>query len=251
MLLYKELAPYYYAIEDNHRDIENDIILIRSFLHGIPDPAILDLGCGTGEHLNQLHRYGIQCVGIDSSSEMLDVARQRSSPKINFVQADLTSFDYYNDFNMVISLFGSLDYLINDEDVDKTFWNIWRALRDGGTAILEIWNAAPIRQIGQKNIAHVSSTTVNEQVIDRERGFVLKESPHGKAIVEVNYRYRIHGSTGSELLSDQHVMRAFTLDEIRPFITKNGLAIAKTYSNVLKAPLSDLSNKIILILKKT
>ncbi len=46
-------------------------------------------------------------------------------------------------------------------------------------------------------------------------------------------------------------MRAFTLDEISPFITKNGLAVANTYSNVLKAPLSDLSNKIILILKKT
>ncbi len=174
MLLYKKLAPYYYAIEENHRDIENDIILIRSFIHGISDPAILDLGCGTGEHLNQLHRYGIQCVGIDSSKEMLEVARQRSSPKIHFVQSDLTSFDYYNDFNIVISLFGSLDYLVEDEDVDRTFWNIWRALRDGGIAILEIWNAVPIRQIGKKDITHVSSTTVNGQVIDRERGFVLK-----------------------------------------------------------------------------
>ena len=251
MLLYKELAPYYFAIEDNHRDIENDIILVRSFLHGIPEPAILDLGCGTGEHLNQLVRYGIKCVGIDKSGDMLDIARKRSSSRIDFLQSDLTSFDYYNDFDMVISLFGSLDYLIEDDDVDRTFWNIWRALKDGGYAILEIWNAEPIKQINKKDITHVSTTRVDDSVIDRERGFVLKNNRDSKTIVEVNYRYTFHGPGSSEIMSDQHIMRAFTLGEITPFIVKNGLSVINTYSNVLKAPLNDLSNKIILILRKT
>ncbi len=250
MLLYEDLAPYYFAIESNHREIENDIILIRSFLHNIPTPAILDLGCGTGEHLNQLNKYGIRCTGIDNSREMLEIARQRSSPKIDFIQSELTDFDYYDDFDMIISLFGSMNYLLTDEEIDRFFWNIWRGLHDGGHVILEIWNSEPIRQIARRDITHVSTTSKDNIVIDRERGFVLTDPHQQKTIVEVYYRYTIHGPSDTDTLSDKHIMRAFTLSEITPFITNNGLTVLNTFSNVLKEPLNRFSNKIILILKK-
>ena len=77
MKLYSELAEYYFSIEANHREIENDIILIRSYLNGLDQPSILDLGCGTVEHLNSLKKFGVRGVGIDSSSAMLDVAKKK------------------------------------------------------------------------------------------------------------------------------------------------------------------------------
>ncbi|MCP4020511.1 MAG: metalloregulator ArsR/SmtB family transcription factor [Desulfobacteraceae bacterium] len=39
--------------------------------------TITDLGCGTGELIQRMHRIGTTLIGIDSSPEMLDQARKR------------------------------------------------------------------------------------------------------------------------------------------------------------------------------
>ncbi|HON15751.1 MAG TPA: hypothetical protein PLA51_04660 [Spirochaetota bacterium] len=52
MKLYKELAEYYFAIESNHRNIVFDIQFINSYLSKYQNPSVLDIGCGTGEHLD-------------------------------------------------------------------------------------------------------------------------------------------------------------------------------------------------------
>jgi ubiquinone/menaquinone biosynthesis C-methylase UbiE len=72
MKLYKELAEYYFAIEANHRNILYDIHLISTYLKKYSDPAVLDLGCGTGEHLNSVKQFGVKkCVGVDNSRDAL------------------------------------------------------------------------------------------------------------------------------------------------------------------------------------
>ncbi len=58
MKLYDELAEYYYAIENNHRNIRDDISLILSVMKDHHNPSLLDLGCGTGEHISELSRRG-------------------------------------------------------------------------------------------------------------------------------------------------------------------------------------------------
>jgi len=250
MKLYHELAYYYFAIEDNHRDINNDINLIRSLLPDRKDTRLLDLGCGTGEHLSLLSKYGINCYGLDNSDDMLSIARKRFPQQIIFVKGDIADFDFYNDFDMVTSLFGSMNYLLSDETVDKAFWNIWRALKDEGTALLEIWNSEPLLQINHKDISRVSTTAFEGMRIDRERGFRMLNDPHGRTLVEVNYRYSLHNSGQSRVITDQHVMRAFKLEEIRPFIMDNGFTIRSIYASTLKEPFQQMSNKMLLLLKK-
>ena len=250
MKLYHELAEYYFAIEENHRDIEQDIHFIRSLLLNMKSPAVLDLCCGTGEHVSRLSKYGISCCGLDNSGEMLAIAKKRSPEKVRFIKGDITTFDFYNEFDLIISLFGSLDYLLEDAQIDKAFWNIWRALKDEGRALLEIWNASPVRAIGTKAIAHVSTTPYENLSIKRERGFHLINPQNAPTIVEVNYRYTLSGNGDEEVLTDRHTMRSYTVEEITPFITENGLAIEHIYGNVTKAAYTSTCNKMVLLLKK-
>ncbi|MCP4130331.1 MAG: class I SAM-dependent methyltransferase [bacterium] len=246
MKLYHELAEYYYSIENKHRDIHDDLSLIRSLLHNTKEPALLDLGCGTGEHLNQLSKYGIKCTGIDNSEDMLRIARLRFPGKIQFLKNDVTDFDFYDEFDIIISLFGSLNYLVENEDLDKAFWNAWRALKPGGLGLFEIWNTSPIAMIKQKEVSHVSTTKYNDTLIDRERGFRIVDNP-SKTIVEVSYKYTVIDNLGSQTLHDRHLMRTFTKDEILVFLKNNGFTVRQVFANAVKEPYKDTSNKMLIL----
>ncbi len=54
---------------------------------------VLDIGCGTGLQVKELHASGIVCCGLDASPAMLAVARKRLPPDVELVQGDsLLSF---------------------------------------------------------------------------------------------------------------------------------------------------------------
>jgi SAM-dependent methyltransferase len=249
MKLYSELAEYYFSIESNHREIQNDIILIRSYLNGLDQPSILDLGCGTGEHLNALKKFGVRGVGIDSSAEMLDVARRRYPSGIDFIRKSFSNFDYYNEFDAVLCLFGSMVYLLTDKDVDNFFWNTWRALKPGGIGIFELWHSTPVQKIKSRPLSHVSSTKYNDIIIERERGFNIIEDPK-RTIAKVEYQYKVFSPDSSETYSDTHVMRSFTLEEISAFIKSNGFEIRNVFANSLKEKFNENSNKMLIIFQK-
>lgn len=249
MKLYDDLAPYYFAIENNHRSISHDLRLLGDLASGRRRPALLDLGCGTGEHLAELARRGFQCTGIDESPAMLRVARERFPVGIEFIQKGLEDFDYYNDFDLVISLFGSFDYLVENEAVEKTLWNTYRAMKPDGLGCFEIWNAVPILKIREKKIGHVSTTTVGGTVIERQRGFRIL-SEQGRTVVEVEYLYTITDGAGSKTLRDRHVMRAFRRDEITRFFTDSGFTVRSVHATTEGAPYSDLSNRMVFVFSK-
>jgi len=250
MILYTDLAEYYFEIENHHRNIETDISFIRSMLHSISNPTILDVGCGSGEHLNQLVKYGIKCTGIDSSAEMLAVAKKRSSTKIDFIESDIRDFNAYQQFDLIFSLFGTLNYLIEDEDLEKAFWNMQQALKPSGKVLLEIWNSYPIELIQQKSISKISTTKYGFVTIERDRGFKKLDSYMNKTVCEVNYLYTVIGPMGTSKLEDRHIMRTFTMPELTPIIKNNGFEIEYSYASVLKEPITSKSKKMIIVCRK-
>lgn len=243
MKLYHQLAEYYYSIEDKHRDITDDISLIKTLLKGKKNPRILDLGCGTGEHIALLHKLGFDCVGIDNSYDMLEIAQERFPDSGDFIEGDITSFDYFEEFDMVISLFGSLNYMIDDEEVDGVLWNTWRALKPKGIGLFEIWNSIPVKKIKEKSLSNVSTTNYNGIIIDRERGFKPLHYVN-RTVVEVSYKYTVKGDASQEIVTDKHIMRAFERKEIEKLLLDNGFKIQNVYSNSLKEPFKETSNRI-------
>jgi SAM-dependent methyltransferase len=249
MLLYSELAEHYFAIENHTRNIRQDITFVKTLIPVGRSVRLLDLGCGTGEHLALFAREGYECVGIDSSKEMLDVAKMRNAEgKISYVQTSVADFDYFEEFDIITSFFGSLDYLLTDEEVDAVMWNTWRALKNGGLAVFELWNAAPILMIAKKELGIVSTTEKKHLRIERERGFeLIQKDP---AIVDVTYRYHVTENGSLRMLEDTHRMRAFTLDEIKLFIAKNGFRLKSYYANAQKDGYSPTSVRTVVVIEK-
>jgi SAM-dependent methyltransferase len=248
MILYNELAEHYFAIENHNRNIGKDVEFVRSFIAPGNIASILDLGCGTGEHIESFAREGYRCVGIDSSPQMLEAAKKRGGGKVDYRLNTLIDFDFFEEFDIVMSLFGSMDYVLSDKDFDTVLWNVWRALKPDGVALLEIWNSFPVLQIGEKNLGFVSKTQSGALTIDRERGFkVIHRDP---VIVEVSYRYHLREGVNMRMLEDKHMMRAFSLDEFEILAAKNGFTIHSMFSNSSREEFKKHSNKILVALKK-
>ncbi len=90
---------------------------------------ILDLGCGTGLFGVRLHPLARTLTGVDISSNMLKIARQRQiyddlvcSELIEFLQTQTKKFD----------LAGAADVFVYIGDLTGVFRGVRGALRDGG-----------------------------------------------------------------------------------------------------------------------
>lgn len=60
--------------------------------------AVLDVGCGTGQHLEMYQRFRCRLYGIDTSQSMLEVARTRLGASADLRWADATTMPYQADF---------------------------------------------------------------------------------------------------------------------------------------------------------
>ena len=66
---------------------------------------VLDVGCGTGIHLDMYRRFNCKLYGIDTSPSMLDVARSRLGDKAELHLGDATQMPYKKDtFDLILCM---------------------------------------------------------------------------------------------------------------------------------------------------
>ena len=99
--------------------------------------TLLDIGCGTGKHLNYLKK-DFKCTGVDLSDQMLDIARKNYT-NIRFIQADMIELDLKEKFDAIICLFSSIGYVKTYDNLRKTINNFANHLNQGGVVIVEPW----------------------------------------------------------------------------------------------------------------
>jgi SAM-dependent methyltransferase len=99
--------------------------------HVRPRGHILDLCCGTGQLAADLTARGYTVTGVDGSAEILNYARARA-PGVEFIHADVRSFSVPPQFDAAVSLYDSLNHLMQVADLRATFANVRAALKRGG-----------------------------------------------------------------------------------------------------------------------
>ena len=97
-----------------NRTIERSLeSLLVSLLDPQPGEKVLDIGCGTGNHLIMFSKMGLNVSGLDASSQMLAKARVRLGHKSDFKigTAEDLPFDD-NEFDLAV-LINTLEFLDN------------------------------------------------------------------------------------------------------------------------------------------
>jgi ubiquinone/menaquinone biosynthesis C-methylase UbiE len=72
---------------------------------------VLDIGCGTGNHLLLLYRLGLDVTGLDASAYMVDIARSRLGNKASLKVGKVEDLPFEdNEFDLSILIF-TLEFL--------------------------------------------------------------------------------------------------------------------------------------------
>lgn len=227
MLLYRELAEHYFALERSPSGLELDVSHLEGVLRENGADRVLDVGCGSGEHVAELNRRGFDATGLDRSSGMIETARSRfPTQATRFVVGDWDHFPASVPFDAVLCLFGSLGYRLKDARVLRSLRAFRSALRPGGVAVLELWNAGPLALIAgavrsQGHRAPTSKAIGGRSPLERTRHLrIVREVPF---VVRLDYVYE----TARGPLRDRHFLRAFRPDELRSLAGAAGFSLER------------------------
>ena len=105
---------------------------------GVRDGLVLDLGCGSGEILSLLKEHGgFDMIGLDSSEEMLRIARDKE-PDALYLCQDMRSFELYGTVNAIVSVCDSINYITEKEELLGLFKLANNYLEAGGYFIFDL-----------------------------------------------------------------------------------------------------------------
>ena len=103
--------------------------------------TVLDIGCGTGRLLVYLQEKGYDTIGVDLSSHMLEVAREKSGEKARLVRADMLALPMAEgQVDACIMMFSVLGMLKGEHLRKQALKEAARVLRRGGILALHVHN---------------------------------------------------------------------------------------------------------------
>ena len=135
--IYKKFASAYDGIYDDNF-YNGYYFFIKKIVkeNNISQVNLLDLACGTGRLLQKLKPICHIIEGVDSSAEMLKVAKFKDR-KIKYYQQDFLNLNLKNEYNVIISTFDSVNYLKTKADLMVAFKNVCRHLAKGGIFVFD------------------------------------------------------------------------------------------------------------------
>ena len=137
--MYSQLAGYYdeiYHFKNYQKEAEKIETLIQQHKKS-PGNRLLDVACGTGNHIAYLKLH-YAAEGLDFSPEMLRIARKKH-PEVAFHVGDMTSFKLKNRFDVITCLFSAIGHVKTKTRMRKAVRTMADHLQPGGLMILEPW----------------------------------------------------------------------------------------------------------------
>jgi SAM-dependent methyltransferase len=111
----------------------------RRYLAAAPQ-SLLDIGCGTGRHLEALAKTVTECWGTDLLDSNIAYARS-ARPHLHFAQGDMRTIRLGRTFDVITSFGNVLSYALTDADLARTVDTYAAHAHRGTLLILDVLNA--------------------------------------------------------------------------------------------------------------
>ena len=189
---FSQIAPYYDQMTGFKNRLINEFGVLKHLVEKFNISSVLDAGCGTGVHTIILSKIGVDVTGLDSSADMIDIARTNAlregvEPAFEHEYFESMPNGWSDKFDAVFCLANSLVGVETGERLSLAFKSFYRVLKPGGRAIIQILNFIKFRRNDQRIIKVTSEdnltfvrffdfeekeTRLNVVVIEHEMGQV-------------------------------------------------------------------------------
>lgn len=211
--------------QDKDYGAECDLLeAIFSKYASIPVKAILDLGCGTGNHALPLARRGYQVVGVDRSTGMLEAAEAKVKGldlPVSFYRSDLRSFDLPQTFDAVLLMFAVLGYQVENEDVLSALRTAREHTIQGGLLVFDVWYGPAV--LKQRPVDRIKVIPAGDGKILRAASGEL-DTLHQVCTVRYNL-WHIRNDNLVNETQEEHHMRFFFARELEIFLEQAGFKL--------------------------
>lgn len=137
---YNKIARHFAG---TRHDLWPELEQFTPFLHN--GQSILDWGCGNGRLLLMLQDFDIHYYGIDQSSELLKIAKEKHasdvvSGKAQFFEAGALEKKFPDDFFDAVFMIASFFHLPDQDSRAALLAKTFQELKNGGHLFMTLWN---------------------------------------------------------------------------------------------------------------
>ena len=245
MASYESFAKVYDELMDNvPYDTWTEHLIKHLKEYGITDGLICELGCGTGNVTTRLRKAGYDMIGVDDAEEMLSVAREKQeSDQILYLQQDMRGFELYGTVRAVVSICDCMNYLLEEEDLLKTFQLVNNYLDPDGIFIFDFNTIYKYKEV-------MGDTVIAE---NREDCSFIWENYYDVEEEINEYDLTIFVQAQDDLFqrfTETHLQRGYTLAQMQEILQKAGLVFLKAIDVDTQGEVTEQTERICIIARE-
>ncbi len=248
-MIYDLLAPIY---DEINKDIDytswaDFIEKIISENRGFEEQnLVLDLGCGTGKMTLELARRGYDLTGIDSSLEMLDIARREAEKNgisnILWLNQDMRDFELYGTVGITVSCLDCMNHLSKKADFERCLSLVHNYLVPGGLFIFDINGKAKFENVYSNN----------SYVMENENSVCVWQNEYnrGSGICRFYITLFSENENGSyDRYDELQTEKMYTLKSVKAMLLNSGFEFLGAYSDFDFSEATDENERIYIVAK--
>ena len=220
----------------NESEAKQQVSFLLNHINISQEAKILDLCCGNGRHSIELKKLGYDVLGVDLSSELLDIARSKASENdldLKLYRCDMREIPYEDEFDLIVQFFTSFGYFETDAENQKVLSAISKALKKEGQFMIDYMNPDYVAS----NLVEKDEKQVSDDIkLIQERW--IENSRVNKKITMIK-----NGETSYYNES----VRMYALQEIKAMLDQVGLMLNHTYGDFDGSEYNKDSSRMILI----
>lgn len=226
--IFGKYAEYYDIVyQDKDYSAETLFIseLIKKDCHKASQIRVLDLACGSGLHAIKLTKMGYEVDASDISEKMITAARKNARQKkikISFHNESFqTAYRIKKKFDVVISMFSTINYLISYKDLLQSLTNVHSLLERDGIFIFDFWN-------GNAVIEDFAAVRVKRMIKGTKSVLRYSENTIDRLAQIVNVKFNFMIFNKDKLVSEfteKHICRYLFIREMENYLNITGFKV--------------------------
>ncbi len=246
--MYSEFAWIYDECMDNVPYEEWVAFLVKRLTeNGLTEGIVADLGCGTGETTWRLSDAGYDMIGVDSSEEMLEIAREkeydRNGMSILYLHQDLREMELFGTVGAFVSVCDTMNYLTTKEDLTKVFRLVNNYLEREGLFVFDMKSTRYYREVLGEHT----------RVEHLEEGTLIWENSFDSGSGRNEYALTIYLENEDGLYErseEEHVQQAYSIEEVRHCLEEAGMEFVAVYADYSDEPGTEEAMRLVFVAKE-